>query len=324
MIHKKLKAPGSQLPAMKILLLLICLFIYQTPVMSEKATSIAARNEAVLESSRLSRLARSLHSDDPDKQKDFALISLNQMLASYIDALEHAKQADYNSSKKRLKLARWQRATARLTKELETKIQLIEEGDDFTLFVDRKDQVIILIQGNPILITGPDGRDAEIEKIVLELYCNTWDCSALEIREEEVEQETTPAAGAWSFADMKRPAYIAMDKVRCQYNDFTDKKTKAALCEQLALELQQFESALAQARRKYSIDWESIITHPPKAGLDQYFVINPNGHYIRIQSPLLTKLHKSDWQRSILWLRKYQQNMADMLLIAYADQLHNK
>ncbi|WP_078120839.1 hypothetical protein [Thiosocius teredinicola] len=292
------------------------------------ATCLAAPEEPVvdqveLEPPRIAQLARSVLRGDATQQSEFAAVVLDALLHMYSIELRAAKDDRAETTRQKRKLARWQKATASLMEQIEGLRTQLSEGSPFTLFVDGQNQVLLVVGGETISISGPHpDAERELERYTLSQFCAYHDCSFLNQGTQSANGWETPEGGNWVFRQHHRPAYEVNKLVRCEFETLLDRLKKAQTCHGAALDLEHLIAALQKTRSSgYSIDWNLMANRPISADTNSSVQIDGSGNYVQVSMPTLSRLSQIDWQNLVLWLRQGATTQGEPLIIDNADQL---
>lgn len=271
--------------------------------------------------SPLAVLAGQLLSADPDQQWDFAAITLDVLLETYERELQAAAREKASTSARRAKLARWRRATRGLAAQLQASRLKLAEGAAFSLYVDPRDQILIVIDGQVVVVSGPRGmNDDEIAASILDRYCAYNDCSILGSNPTPVEAGRPTSAGIWLLSQQMRPSYQIGADLACEFDSIENRNRKAQVCEQLANELEQLAQALQQAvNQQHLVDWKHLMRSPPNK-TPPYIVLNRGGDFLELQLNLLNRFEGDDWQDMLEWLRRGIEGIPRRLVVRRTKQ----
>jgi hypothetical protein len=248
-------------------------------------------------------LARQVQHADSGVQWDFVNITLEVLFEAYRRELDDAANERLRSQTRRAKLARWQSATRDLIARLEASRLRLLDGARFSILVDPQQQVLIVIDGQPIAVTAPRPEsERQIGNRVIEQFCSYNDCHMLESG--LAGQSAMPASGLWVFDQYAPPAFEIDGMIRCEFADLTERERKAEICRSTADEVAEFAEALRIARdRGYRIEWEQLAQTPPSTTGAGEVVVNSDGAFVQLSMHLLSLLDREDWQRLVEWLR---------------------
>ena len=263
----------------------------------------------------LALLARQVQSADSGVQWDFVNITLEVLFEAYRRELDDAAGERLSSRTRRAKLARWQGATRDLVARLEASRLRLLDGARFSVLVDPQQQVLIVIDGQPIAVTAPRPEsERQIGNRVIEQFCAYNDCRVLE--SELAGQPATPASGLWVFNQYAPPAFEIDGAIRCEFADLTQRERKADICRSAADEVAEFAEALRIARdRGYRIDWEQLVQTPPSQTGAGEVVVNSDGAFVQLSTHMLSRIDRNDWQRLVEWVRLPDVQHKPVLLI---------
>lgn len=269
----------------------------------------------------LSVLARQLTTADLDRQWEFTAITLDVLLDVYSTELLTSAGEKASTSARRAKLARWQRATRGLINQMELARLKLAQGAQFSLYVDPRHQILIIVDGQAVVVSGPHASASDrVSAPILEQFCAYNDCSILRTTPA---QETRPEPvhrGIWVLSQRTRPAYQVGDDLRCEFETLERRDRKADVCNRLADELRQLAAALQQAvGQGHAIDWQRLLKSPP-GSRHPYLVLNSQGAYLEPQLDLLNKAGSDGWQDMLEWLRHKIEGRPAQLVIIHAGQ----
>ena len=285
-------------------------------------TRIATKAES--NPSPLAELAAQLVSARQDQQWEFAAIALDVLLETYERELEAASREKASTRARRAKLARWQRATRGLVAQLHSSRLKLAEGAAFSLYVDPRGQILIVVDGQTVVVSGPRGmNDDEIAASILDQYCAYNDCSILVSDPGPVEARRPEASGTWLLSQQMRPRYQLGDDLVCEFDSIENRRRKAQVCEQLAAELDQLARALQQTiNQGHPIDWQHMMQSPPKK-TRPYIVLNGKGDFLELPLKLLNRVEGDGWQDMLEWLRRGIDGTPRQLVILRADRFND-
>lgn len=262
----------------------------------------------------LAVLASAVQHADSGIQWDFVNITLEVLFETYRNELNDAAGEHLRNASRRAKLARWQRATRDLVGRLEASRLRLLDGAGFSVLVDRQQQVLILIDGQPIAVTAPRPEsERELGHRVIEQFCAYNDCRMLE---SGATRSAAPASGLWVFDQYAPPGFEIDGVVRCQFTDLTQRAQKAKICRSTAEEIAEFAEALRIARdRGYRVDWERLAQTPPSRNGAGEVVVNTDGAFVQLSTHMLSRIDRKDWQRLVDWLRLPDTRQKPVLVI---------
>jgi len=303
-------------------LLLLTALLAATPVpAAAPADGARVTLKSADEPSRLALLARQLETADQDRQWEFAAIMLDVLLDAYESELRAAMHEHTSTPARTAKLSRWRRATRGLTAQLEAARLRLAEGATLSLYVDPRGQILLIIDGQAVVASGPRGMsDDAITATVLDQYCAYNDCSALHAESPSSGTTGPMITGTWVLRQEMRPSYELDHELACEFESLEDRERKAQLCVALATEMAQIEEALRQAiRQGFFVDWRMLLVSPPGATAP-YIVLNRHGDHLRQELQLLNKVDGDEWQDVLEWIRHGLEDNQRNLLILRTDR----
>ena len=278
--------------------------------------------EVHLKKSSLVMMAEHLKTQEDLLKRDFANITLLAMLRKYVEELDKITFEDKQLTPK---ISRWYRATNEYVERIALAQQYIESGLPFSLNVTRERWLLIVVEGIPMLVSGPKASDASIARTVKAEYCRYHDCSWLKpekvaVQEggelEIVKQQT------WVFDQRLTPAFEIDKQFQFVFKTFKQKRFKQAVAYKASEEIKLFLTELKRAKLSgYFINWELMSQEVPVAGVDQTVFLNTGDLYLRLTLPLLGYLKLSDWQGLLEWLKWSLSSDGAKLVIQHADSL---
>ena len=236
----------------------------------------------------------------------FTAVTLQALLDAYAEELDRAALETPSTPARRAKLARWRSATRGLIGRLEDAQTRLGQGAAFSIQVDPRHQIVLLIDGQPIVVSGPrGGTESAISARVERDYCAYQDCSMLDDAAADAIREMIAAAGNWVLSQRRPPAYEIGDQLRCKFADIADRERKARTCAQLHRELQELLTGLQRANgRGYRIDWPQLALVPAITAPRVNVVVNGVGDYLPMTLPLLRAAGQADWASIRSWLQR--------------------
>ncbi|HOP16957.1 MAG TPA: hypothetical protein PLX99_10110 [Gammaproteobacteria bacterium] len=276
-----------------------------------------------LHTARLAAVARQVRLSDATVQWDLANIALDVLLESYRQELQTAASEKASTAGRRAKLASWRSGTRELIARLEASHARLADGAALGIQVDARDQVLIVIDGQPIAISAlrPDAEQA-IDEQVLARFCGYNDCSVLTNDNPTNPRPTEAAAGAWNFAPNRPPTFEIGELIRCEFPGTDRRLEKSAACKLVAEEALQLAARLDQVREKgYRIDRALLSDITPTHLANGQIVVNRDGAFIDVPTRMLSRLDRADLQRLIEWLPLTATPNKQPLVIQRANRL---
>jgi hypothetical protein len=273
-------------------------------------------------------LVEHLRSEDPAASVDLAWIAVAELLRSYEQILDDAGRPASRNGSARAKLHRWRAGTAGFVAELRERLRALEAGARVELEVGTKGSLIVVLDGRPTLITGPDiAREHELEGRVLDIFCQAHRCPVLEQpdvpapRPTQVTAAAPAAEGVWSFADHRAVRYETPDGLAFEFGGFEGRARKQAACDDLAGELRLLVRGVRKAIRDgHAVDWASLRLVEPPIGEQPRVVLNASGDYIRLPVGRLASSPEI-WREALPWLRARTAGHSRTLVFRGAERL---
>lgn len=287
------------------LVMLIACLLFATALADPLPAVVApGTNRIRLQPPPLARLAAQVARADATTQWDFAGITLDALLDVYQREMQDSTAERLSSQARRTKLARWQRATQDLIGQLQAARLRLLDGAAFSLYVDPQQQVLIVIDGQPIAVTAPRAEaERAIEEQVLAQFCAYNDCSVLATHDASPDAPSPLPAAVWVMQQRARPALEIDGLLRCEFSDIAERERKARLCSRLAAEVEQLLAALAQASGQgFTVDWEALAGTPPEGAMETRLIVNAAGAFVQLSLPTLAQLDAEDWRALVLGL----------------------
>jgi len=276
-----------------------------------------------LEPPRLAQLARHVETLGSAAVWDFASITLDALLDSYRQELQDAAREPASTPERRAKLTRWRRATADLAAQIQAVRVRLLDGADFSVYADPQHQVLIVVDGRPIAVSGPRPQaDRAIEERVIQAFCAYNDCSPLDKPASTGPASRTRAGASWLLGQGIPPTFEIDGVIRCEFRDVSERERKARACRRLADEALELAAALQQAQRRgYRIDWEWLMERPPSRAAEGQVAVNSDGAYLPLPSRMLARTHPDDWRELVRWLRSRGDPSRRIVFVRQAQRL---
>jgi hypothetical protein len=214
--------------------------------------------------------------------------------------------------------------------ELRGRLRALESGASVELEVGPQGSLIVVLDGRPTLITGPDiARAHELERRVLDIFCQGHRCPELE-RPATAESATGTGGearaprsveGVWSFADHRAVRYETADGLAFELRGFEGRARKQAALDALAQELRVLVLGLREALRDgHAVDWGSVRVIEPPHGEEPRVVLNASGDYIRLPVQRLAA-HPELWREALPWMRERIAGHSPTMVFRGAERL---
>ncbi|TNF97649.1 MAG: hypothetical protein EP297_10285, partial [Gammaproteobacteria bacterium] len=242
-------------------------------------------------------------------RRQFAEISLMGLLDSYEAELLASTHVTPATPAKARKLVQWRWETSRMIAYLKTMTAKFLAGAPFALHINHAYRVMIIVDGQPVLISGPrlDRKKTDLEDMIIDSFCVVNDCSWIIIPEmDEVEDKTDQTSlksslrGTWLFEEGSLPRYKIDDNLLFEFNEISDRQTKAEFCHFMANELFKLSDVLQTViGNGDTVDWSLLKASQPHLASGKNVLLNIGKEYLQLELPLLSKLHAKDWRRVV-------------------------
>ena len=234
--------------------------------------------------------------------RDFAYLALEAMAQAYEQELGAAVQGAPRENG----LARWRQATATQLRELDQARAWLSLASEVSVGVDRQGQIMLLIDGRPVLLSWPRPKDQDRrEAELVQRFCAFHRCDEVQERgSARMIQQADDVSGAWSFSQDRRPGWESESGVRCEYPDLRDREARESQCRRLATELETLARVLAEVRREGGdIQWQALRVEMEPGSGPQRVIVNAQEDYVLL--PLHALAHEPvDWRAAGRWLER--------------------
>lgn len=301
----------------------LCAVALMVPTASTGAAGSRPGARIQVEPPRLALLARHLEKLGVSATWDFASLTLDALLDAYRQELADAAREPASTPERRAKLARWRGATADLARQIQAARLRLLDGATFRVYADPQQQVLIIVDGRPIAVSGPrPDADRAIEERVIAQFCAYNDCSPLAAAEPVAQPATDEPPAAWILGERIPPTFEIYGVMRCEFTDIADRRRKAEACYRAAAEATELAAAIPRAQRQgYRIDWDWMVHTPSARASAGQVVVNSDGAYLAQPSRMLSRLSAGDWQDLVGWLRQRDPAGRRIVVLGEADRL---
>ena len=199
-----------------------------------------------------------------------------------------------------LKLARWQEATADLVRSNDRRRQRLLIGGAFSIYTDAQEQVIVTIDGEPMVLAGLSHRDERVlEERIIARFCSFNDCRVLEQQGTEDDPVEVPAGDCLIRQD-RPPLYRVGPGLHCRFDNLDDRQRKASAFRDTARELLELRHTLAVAKGQGVVISRPVLSRSrsmTSKGLR--LILDDQGTWLTLELPRLAQLPDADWQSVI-------------------------
>jgi hypothetical protein len=316
--------------------IMVCLLLFQTastahaqfqpiPIMQYDSFASSIRIPP------LAIVAQHLMLADVVMKKQFAEISLIQLLAAYESELLKTRQYDSLTPSQGRELVQWRWETSRMIAYLRSMTKRLIAGAPFGLYVNPAFRVMVIVDGQPVMVTGPrlDKRKQELENSIIEQFCAANDCSWIifpeanqESAEAEKGKQQVSSKGSWLFQTDSQPRYKIGENIFCVFKGIDNRQLKAEVCEQMLDEIDKLSDALKMhVSNGERINWQLLQESQADLASGNLPVLYDGNRFVKLESSLLAKLFIKDWQRVVRWLEQSVSETETTLVVAKADLL---
>jgi len=284
---------------------LILIFLLFTPGVGSSQNATELR-QLYVQPSALVQVVESLREAPAQAHMDFVSLTLEVMVQAYEQELDESGQGRGTDAGRARRLGRWQQATAIQLQELNQARQWLAVAQQVRVRADRQGQVMLLIDGRPVLVTWPRMRDQHVQEArLLDRFCALHTCGETHARgSTRTVHEGDAVKGAWSFSQDRGPAWESASGVRCEFPDLRERPAREARCRSVAAQLESLAQVLAQVRREGGrIQWQVIRVQDEPGGTQQRVMVNDQGDYLLLPLGVLSS-PAVDWHAAGRWLER--------------------
>jgi hypothetical protein len=265
------------------------------------AASPEPGKELQLTTAKLPLLLDAIPRDDRASRWELANLALEVMNETYREALDASTEERLTQQKRRQKLARWQNATLSLIRGLDERRQALLAGSDFSIYADAQQQIIVTVDGHPIVLAGLSrGDDRLVQNIVVERFCAFNACPSLEAQETQAPEPPRIGASRWQIQQNRPPVFVVEGLLQCRFDDLQDRHRNMQLCQDTAREIARLRHTLATAKHRGTpIDWSIVATSRQVDDRGLRLLLDRQGTWVMLQLPTLANLSEMDWRAVI-------------------------
>ncbi len=275
----------------------------------------------------LAAVVKHLGSEDPAGSEDLARIALSEMLQAYEQMLDRARQSRRKDAESRAKLQKWQASTAGFLAGLRSQLGAVESGASVTLDTEPDGSLLVLVEGRPTVVSGPDLADpGALGRRIVATFCASHDCPAAagDTASAAAPVEPPPApmsTGHWSFSDRRATRFETQEGIAFEFSGFQDRSEKQATSDQLAAELRLLARGLRDVRSLGQIvDWGALQIVPTPGGQDPRVTLNGYGDFLYLPVPGLLR-HPELLREARPWIEARMDGRPYELVLTQADRL---
>lgn len=270
------------------------------------AAAAAEPRQLYVQPSALVQVVEGLREAPPWAHLDLATLMLEALIEAYTEELDRSAAERGRDPARERRLVRWRQAMEAELRQLQHFRLRLSVSEDVRVSADRQGQVLLLVDGSPLLVSWPRVRGQGLrEAALVERFCALHECPA-PAQEGDARGVGTPAQvrGAWSLTQVDGPGWESEGGVRCAFPDLQDRPAREARCRALAADLETLARALAQVRREGArIDWQGIRMEDEPGGGVQRVVVNEAGDYLLLPLDALSA-ESVEWRAVSRWLER--------------------
>jgi hypothetical protein len=254
----------------------------------------------------MAQMVEGLREAGSSARADFAALVVEGLIEVYTDELERSGLERARDAGRERRLVRWRQAMEMELVRLHRFRQVLVTTEDVVVEVDRQGQVLLMVDGSPLLVSWPRvaGQTAR-EMELVQRYCTLHACPALgEAGASRGIAPTAGVSGAWSMSQMHGPGWESEGGVRCAFRDLRDRASREARCRALAADLEALSGVLTQVVRDGGrIEWRNLrVEDEPGDGM-QRVIVNERGDYLLLPLWALS-VEPVNWQATLRWLER--------------------
>lgn len=270
-------------------------------------TSVGAEpRQLYVQPSALVQVVRALHDEPPARHADFAALTLEALTDAYREELVRSAPERGRGGGGEPRLARWRGAMEMEVHRLQRLRLALETTSDVRVRSDRQGQVLLLVAGEPLLVSWPRvSGQADREAELVARFCAFHSCPDTD--EAGAPRGVVRAAsvrGAWGMSQWDGPGWVSASGVRCAFADLRDRESREARCRALAADLETLAQVLAEVRDEGGrIEWQALRVEDEPGGGPQRVSVNERGDYLLLNLGALAR-ENVDWHAVRRWLER--------------------
>jgi hypothetical protein len=266
----------------------------------------AEPRQLYVQPSALVQVVEGLREAPPWAHLDLATQLLEALIEAYTEELDRSAAERGRDPARERRLARWRQAMELELRQLHHFQLRLSMSEDVRVSADRQGQVLLLVDGSPLLVSWPRVHGQGVrEAALVERFCALTECPA-PAQEGAARGIETPmqVRGAWSLSQLDGPGWESEGGVRCAFPDLQDRAVREARCRALAADLETLARVLAQVRREgAAIDWQEIRIDEESGGGAQRVIVNGRGDYLLLPLDALSA-ESVEWRAVARWLER--------------------
>lgn len=217
------------------------------------------------------------------------------MAEQYREEIDKARGFPGADAKGRRKVARWSAATVKYVDGLYDFVQRIDAYAPVEIIASRTDSVQLLVDGMPVIITGPRIADPDsLGRTIVGEFCRLRECvfdvPAGPASSSSVPRPPDDRLTGWDFGDTSGSNFVTVDGVHFMFASLSDRKRKQDAAMAVTRDLRSLVHALRVASSQgHAIDWESIRIDVTPVASEHKVVVNRHGDYLMLPLPALSR-----------------------------------
>jgi hypothetical protein len=235
---------------------------------------------------------------------DLATLMVESLADAYEAELALAQRESRATAAGQRRLSSWYQATAWTLGEIRRAQAGLFAARHLELHVDARDEIMLLIDGHPLLVAWPrPASQAQREAALAAEFCRLHTCPTTDEPDDAAARSTPDEIhGSWVLEQLRPPTWQSNQGIRCEFDSFSERVGKEQLCRALVVDMQALATALAVAlRRGEHIDWTQVGLRGVHAGGRHRVTINARGDYLTAHLPALAG-GTIDWREAQPWL----------------------
>lgn len=270
------------------------------------APHAAEPRQLYVQPSALGQVVAGLRDAPPLAHLDFMTLMLDALIDAYAEELDRSRAEHARDEARARRLVRWRQAMEMELRQLRHFRFRLATAGDVRVSSDRQGQVLLLMDGSPLLVSWPRvSEQARREADLAARFCTLHPCAPLaEAGAARAVEGIGMVRGAWSMSQLDGPGWESESGVRCTFPDLRDRAAREARCRALAADLESLADVLAQVIREGArIDWRALRVEDEPGGGPQRVTVNEHGDFVLLNLSALS-VETLDWYAAGRWLER--------------------
>jgi hypothetical protein len=252
------------------------------------------------------QVAEGLRDVASSARADYAALVVEALIEVYAEELEHSGLERARDAGRERRLVRWRQAMEMELARLHRFRRALVTTEDVLVEVDRQGQVLLMVEGSPLLVSWPRvAGQAAREMELVQRYCALHACPALgEAGAARGIARAADVGGAWSISQMHGPGWESEGGVRCVFADLRDRASREDRCRALAADLETLSAVLERVVHDGGrVEWRKLrMEDEPGDGM-QRVIVNERGDYLLLPLRALS-VEPVNWRATLRWLER--------------------